>query len=152
MILIIVISHLEFLKSPDSFGAFSQIYSKYIWNSAFAVNFFFMISGFGMMLGSLRRIPNEKLRVPALKEGFQYGIAHIKKIYPLYIVTVLIGLILGVKSNWADFHAQPLYWTRLEALRFGLSVTLLQSMTGSSYFSHAYNGVAWFLSCLFCIY
>lgn len=33
-----------------------------------------------------------------------------------------------------------------------MNIPVLQSATGMSFFTHAYNGVTWFLSALFCIY
>lgn len=37
-------------------------------------------------------------------------------------------------------------------IQFILTSTLIQSTTGILYYSHLFNGVAWFLSCIFVLY
>lgn len=49
MIMVIVISHFEFLAELPNFRDF---YSTYLHNATFAVDFFFLLSGFGMMYWS----------------------------------------------------------------------------------------------------
>lgn len=50
MIFLIVLSHMEFLRNC-SFGDF---YQTYLHNPTIAVDYFFMLSGFGMMFSYLR--------------------------------------------------------------------------------------------------
>ena len=50
MCLVIILSHLEFLANANDFG---PIYRTYLHNPYLAVDFFFMISGFGMYLAPL---------------------------------------------------------------------------------------------------
>jgi peptidoglycan/LPS O-acetylase OafA/YrhL len=45
MIFVIVISHLEFLNNYS----IGNVYQQYFHNPTLAVDFFFMLSGFGMM-------------------------------------------------------------------------------------------------------
>lgn len=89
MIMVIVVSHFEFLEQVESFGRF---YTTYLHNATFAVDFFFLLSGFGMMLGNLGRINDKDLKFPKISESLSYGINHVKKIYPVYLATILFGL------------------------------------------------------------
>ena len=110
-----------------------------------------MLSGFGMMLGSIRRVSLSELTKPTLKDGVVYGIKHIKKIYVIYLITMAIGLIATVFLEF--YHGKSiLFVLLLNATKTFLAIPLLQTATGTMMFGWAYNGVCWFLSCLFCIY
>ncbi len=150
MIMIIVISHLEFLGSEMNFGAFGAFYKSHIWNSSFAVNFFFVISGFGMMLSNLERVTIDSIKLPTLRDCLQYGKNHIKKIYIIYILTIIIGFICELCIGISNNNTLSVIVKSIIKLLF--AIPLLQSATGLETFSHAFNGVAWFLSSLFCIY
>ncbi len=148
MIMTIVIGHLEFLKYVESVNDY---FPKY-WNfQILGVNFFFLLSGFGMMLGNLRRIVVEDTKCPTLMDGVNFGVKHVSKIYPLYIVTMVIGLVASVLL--AFYHEMSIFkilWHN--AVKLVLAIPLIQTSTGMREFGWAYNGVCWFLSCLFCIY
>lgn len=148
MIMIIVISHFEFLKECGAFGSF---YYKFLYNATFPVDFFFLVSGFGMMLGNLSKYSDEKIKMPSIKENITYGISHIKKIYPVYIATIIIGLLWNIAGGIYR-HTDAADIAMREFVKLAVNIPLLQSATGMFFFTHAYNGVTWFLSCLFCIY
>lgn len=148
MIMVIVLSHFEFLFNVDGIGDF---YESYLWNAGFAVDFFFMISGFGMMLGSMKKTSLQELSRPSVKDCLKYGISHIRKIYPVYAATIVFGVgaelvIALIKSNLS------ISWGVHEFVKIVVNLLLMQSATGMAHYTHAYNGVSWFLSCLFCIY
>ena len=148
MIMVIVVSHFEFLENLPSFGVF---YQNYLHNATMAVDFFFLLSGFGMMLGNLSRIKAEELRFPSAKDCLKYGIRHVKKIYPVYIVTIAFGLCAQI--TFAVYKSKiGLSFILKQLLKLFVNIPILQSATGMSVFTHAYNGVTWFLSALFCIY
>ena len=152
MIVLIIIRHCNFFTLEDNFGSFALFYKTYLWEANLPVNFFFIISGFGMMYSSLVHVNVSEMEFPKLKDGLNYGIKHIKKIYPLYIGTILFGLIAGL--CFEVYNENPLLhtfvWNKLIQLLF--AIPLIQSATGITQLSHAFNGVAWFLSSLFCIY
>ena len=115
------------------------------------VDYFFLLSGFGMMLSNLKSIQTKDLAFSSVKDNVSFAIKHVKKIYPLYITTILIGLLYDVILRLLDgdtFSTIFLY----DSLKLALAVPLLQSATGTMTFGHAFNGVGWFLSTLFCIY
>ena len=148
MIMTIVICHLEFLKYVEPVNDY---YPKYWSFQTLGVNFFFFLSGFGMMLGNLRRTAIDEIKFPTLKDGLNFGIKHVKKIYPVYLATMAVGLVASIML--AIYHEKTLFeivWRN--AAKLLLSIPLLQTATGTMVFGWAYNGVCWFLSCLFCIY
>ena len=148
MIMVIVVSHFEFLEPLNGFGSF---YTIYLHNATFAVDFFFLPSGFGMMLGSISRTRIEEMKFPKISDCLAYGIKHIRKIYPVYILTIFFGVCAEAvdaiyKSNFTfNFILR-------EIVKIIVNIPVLQSATGMSFFILAYNGVTWFLSALFCIY
>ena len=153
MMMTIVLSHFSFLEDLGKIGAF---YSSHLQNGTLGVVFFFVLSGFGMMLGKMARLknphpPHTHHNSFFLKEGIIYGIRHVRQIYPVYMATIVIGFLV----NLADGICQSesiLNFLKRELVRFLVHIPLLQSATGMKYFAHAYNGVSWFLSTLFCIY
>ena len=148
MIMVIVVSHFEFLETLENFGDF---YIKFLKNATFAVDYFFLLSGFGMMLGNLSKIQDENLKLPKFSECICYGINHVKKIYPVYIATILFGLCVRIVSALYKSKFSSTFVFR-ESIKLLINIPLLQSATGMMGFTHAFNGVTWFLSALFCIY
>ena len=148
MIMVIVVSHFEFLEQVESFGGF---YTTYLDNATFAVDFFFLLSGFGMMFGNLGRISEDELKFPKISESLSYGINHVKKIYPVYLATILFGLF--AQTAYAIYSEKFSFgFVCKEIIKLIVNIPLLQSATGMMIFTHAFNGVTWFLSALFCIY
>ena len=144
-ILIIVFSHFEFL---EKYGEFGIIYSSYIHNPTMGVDFFFMLSGFGMMISSIIKDPACSKSVGGLKGMVVFGIKHIKKIYAPYVFSLLLGIPYYCLTC-GDFILIGLAKC---AVYFSVDLTLFQSATGIMAFSHSLNGVCWFFSSLFCIY
>lgn len=110
-IMVIVICHFEFLRELQPFGDF---YQKYIHNATLAVDFFFMLSGFGMMFSSQNSPRPADDKCPSAADCLRYGIKHIRKIYPVYIATICFGLacniaIIFIKSKPVAQSGQPHY-------------------------------------------
>ena len=140
MVMAIVFCHFEYFAYIYPINV---VYPEY-WNfQVLGVDFFFLLSGFGMMLSNLNKQPTLKLRPRVI--DVNYGIQHVRRLYPLYIVITLLCII-------PSLYFEPYFGLKYEIPKFILSISLLQSLTGMMYFAHAYNGVAWFLSSLFCIY
>lgn len=147
-ILIIVVSHLEFLKNYSSFGGF---YWQYLHNAILGVDFFFVLSGFGMMLSNINHFGFDIYNKLSIKSSLEYGIRHIKKIYPLYITTMLIMIPYYVID--ATSHGKTVADIIVICiLKWTACISLTQSLFGVIWLSHAFNSVCWFLSCMFCIY
>lgn len=141
MCCIIVLSHFEFLGNLNVVGGG---YTRYFHNAVMAVDYFFMLSGFGMCLSSRR--PEKSLR-----SKLEFATNKIKKIYPAYI----ISLIIMIPYTFFDIrqHGCSIINSGMKSLfLFGVDLSLLQSIAGMTFFSHSLNGVCWFLSCIFICY
>ena len=150
MIMLIVIIHLDGII--QYLGEFGEIHHR-IFSETYmmAVDFFFILSGFGMMYGNLLKIKDEELSIPSITDGLKYAINHIKKIYPTYIATILFGLIIVVVKELIA-NTVSIKFCIKQIIQLIINISLLQSATAMTFFTHAYNGAAWFLSSLFCIY
>ena len=85
------------------------------------------------------------------KSARQNGIKHIRKIYPVYILTIFFGVCAeAVYAIYKSNFTFNFIWH--EIVKIIVNIPVLQSATGMSFFTHAYNGVTWFLSDLFFIY
>lgn len=139
MCLIIMLSHLEFLAN----SVYGSWYQHYLHNPTMAVDYFFMLSGFGLYLSGKRVNCS-------LKECFSFAISKVRKIYPAYIISLIISIPYYFFSN---VDRVGVWLASLKTIIvFGIDLTLLQSITGMMGFSHSLNGVAWFLSSLFICY
>ncbi len=148
-IMIILFSHFEFLQQ---YGLFGKVYWAFFHNPTMGVDFFFMVSGFGMMLSSLRRDPHGTASIGGISGLINFGKNHIKKIYPVYVVFLLSGIPYYLISLNIE-NVKALFNGIIKCvIQFVVDLTLLQSSTGYTGFSHSLNGVCWFLSALFCIY
>lgn len=143
MMTVIILSHCEFLENT-SIGYF---YSRYLHNATMGVDFFFIVSGFGLYLAFMKNAAQFK-KVPMF--DFRGGIRRIRKLYPLYICTMLISIVPYCGSRLHDQSLQTVVVNSI--VKFVPSLFLLQSLTGLTTFSIAFNGVGWFLSTLFILY
>ena len=144
MMLSIVFSHFEFIKQFLNDNTYRAIH-----NPTLAVNFFFVLSGFGLMFSDIKRNPNNSNNL-SIKNSILFGINHIRRIYPLYLLITflvfVIRLLIILKKNCMINNLKEL------VLQLFINIILMQSLTGTSYFSQAFNGVSWFLSSIFIIY
>ncbi len=135
-IITIIISHLEFIKD----SVIGEFYCKHLQNATWGVDFFFMLSGFGLYYSYMNKEINR-----SLSDCYSFAVEKIKKIYPLYIISLIISLpcVLFLLSTGS---------LKTNAFRFLLDLTLFQSLFGTTFLSHGINGVCWFLSSLFICY
>lgn len=148
MVMLIVISHQTFLGKISPFNSF---FPKYYSFAVLGVDYFFLLSGFGMMLSNMKRVKTEELKLSSLRDNVVFGINHVKKLYPLYFTTIAIGLVYDLVLRLMDGHALSTILI-YDLVKLAFVAPLLQSATGTMTFGHAFNGVGWFLSTLFCIY
>ena len=140
MCCIIILSHFEFLGKSETFGEF---YMTYLHNATLAVDYFFMLSGFGIYL-SLKRPEC------SIKGALYFAVDKVKKIYPAYIFSLLMGIPATI---YTLLKYSSIGKAVLKLLFFcGVDLSLLQSITGMTRFSHAVNDVCWFLSTIFISY
>ncbi len=144
-IMLIVNTHFEFLMKLNGIG---NVYGTYFKNATLGTNFFFMVSGFGMMLSYLNSGTESTKRLG----GFRFALKHIKKIYPYYCFSMLLCIPHFFIESTLIYGKSLGRTTLFAALRLPLDAVLGQSLTGMTSLSHSFNGVCWFLSTLFCIY
>lgn len=143
LICLIVVSHFEFLLESNIFSDFFQ---HHLQNGRFAVDFFFILSGFGIYYNS-----QEKEIGFSVKESVVYAIKKMRKIYPVYLFSLVFGLIHQISATVGSSSHLGRFILEIIAFLFGC-LSLTQSLTGMRLFSHAINGVGWFLSSLFICY
>lgn len=141
MCIIVIISHLEFLRASILFGT---VYVKYFHNPTLAVDYFFMLSGFGMFLSTKR--PKK-----VFKRILDFATSKIWKIYPAYLFSLVISLPYNLYVLFYNYN--EVWKNFLKFLTFcGIDLILLQSSFGMNSLSTSLNGVCWFLSTLFVCY
>lgn len=148
-IMMIVINHFEFLGQQGKLG---EIYLRFFHSATIGVDFFFMLSGFGMMLSSIKREPNAKANSINVKKLIAFAQSHVSKIYPIYIMMLIFGIPYYLMVGYFEYGKKVAAGVLQAAAYLIMDMTLLQSCTGITNLSHSLNGVSWFLSSLFCIY
>ena len=139
MTMVIVLSHMEFLSETT----LAEPYS-YVHNALPAVDFFFMLSGFGLMYS---RSAKPGMRLRPLGDAAR----RIRKLYPMYLLTMAVSIPYSVYTYWLSGE-NTRQIIQAVVRRVVLCVPLLQSCTGIQSYTNAFNGVCWFLSCLFVLY
>lgn len=137
MFCVILLSHFEFLWNYP-YGIF---YRRFLYNSTMGVDYFFLLSGFGIYYSSRNQAKLEK-------RGIRFAIRKIRKVYPLYVVSLLLSYPYAVMLM-RTYRTDWLYPIVTNLILLLLALTLLQELSGMMVFSHAINGVGWFLSTLF---
>lgn len=81
-IMLIVISHFDFfIPKTELIGT---VFYNYLKNATFGVDYFFILSGFGLMLSDIHRNGSTKYNNITIINSIKYAIQHIKK-YILFI-------------------------------------------------------------------
>lgn len=148
MIFLIVLSHMEFLKYCN----FGHAYELYWHNPTIAVDYFFMLSGFGMMYsflkhGGVSAVGGTDVHLISI----DFAKAKIRKLYLLYVVTMLAMVPMLLAQGW--LHGKSLFMNLgTVAVKLAICAPLVQSAFGTTHLSHAFNGVCWFFSTLALIY
>lgn len=130
----IFLNHCVFLRYTST-GA--SIFEKFFHNGGFAVDFFFILSGFCMYLGY-----SKKFQSIELSRVKSYIFKRIKKIYPLYLLTMLYVFVYSLFTE-AGFQ-----WSSVVDLI--ISASMLQTLTIVK--SQILKGAGWFISCIFVLY
>ncbi|WP_050612378.1 acyltransferase family protein [Ligilactobacillus agilis] len=155
MILTIVISHFEFFGNGIGTGELvsnvGNFYDYHFHNAGMGVAFFFIMSGFGLTYSAfIKNNMNLFTSKWTFSFGYRYAKKKMNKLWKWYIFTIIIGIPLELYGIFAYHDA--IKGLCVFMVRFLVVLSLLQSGTGSTDFSHAFNGVCWFLSTLFILY
>lgn len=148
MIFIIAFTHIYFIGGDGVVGKFIH---THIQNPSLPVEFFFVMSGFGLTYRSLFRGKRAVNGDFSLLKGLKFGIQRMKKLYWLYVLTMasMIPLTILWKNwelnNWTMSGIQTM-------IAFFADLTLTQSIYGMSKIANELNGPCWFISALFILY
>ena len=82
-IFVIVLSHLEFLGQLNC--PFASFYNNHLHNATIGVDFFFIVSGFGLMFSFY----SKPLLKTSPKLSLLFAIKKIRKLYPLVLISFL---------------------------------------------------------------
>lgn len=148
MILIIVITHIYFIGGDDGVGKFIR---THIQNGSLAVEFFFVMSGFGLTYRSLIKGKAAIEGSFSLLKGLTFGIQRMKKLYWLYVLTM--ASMIPLTALWKNWELNNWYQSGVQTLVvFFADLTLTQSLYGVSSIANELNGPCWFISTLFILY
>lgn len=146
LILTIVVYHMDFMWKEVNYP-YGPFFYQYLKNATIGVDYFFMLSGFGIYYSMVAR--DRAIRI-SVKDSISFAKSKVRRIYKPYILSLLIMIPLTVASMTQNHSIK--YAVLGTGAFFGLNLTLFQSATASLTFSHALNGVCWFLSTLFISY
>jgi peptidoglycan/LPS O-acetylase OafA/YrhL len=130
---------LQALRAMAFLGIFLCHSGAYIDWSAFGVSIFFVLSGFLMYYNHRNEDFNISLRNNAI---FSWN--HIKKLYPLHLITMCLAILLEVIWGFRFGFIQERILSNLKYTF--LNILLMQSWVPNSDVSVSLNGVAWYLS------
>lgn len=134
-IAVIILSHFEFVKD----SIIGDFYWQHLHNATWGVDYFFMLSGFGLFYSLYDKDINF-----GFFSSIKFAATKIKKIYFLYVFSLLISL------PWILLFTE--YKISTLSAKFLIDLSLCQSAFGTIALSHGINGVCWFLSTLFICY
>lgn len=145
MLLTIIVSHFEFLGNLDG----TSIYDYCFHNPYMGVNYFFMLSGFGLTFAFFKR-GSFSIEHLNLFNAARFAMKKVAKSIPIYAITMLVmapNQLLATISGGVSAKGVINFF-----LKILLCGGMVQSATGYSGISHAFNGVCWFFSTLFMLY
>lgn len=140
---IVFLSHMEFL-SNYSYG---EIYTRYLHNATIGVDYFFVLSGFGLMAAYRKQKDKSNYCIGG---GIRYGLRKIRSVYSPYMISMIVMIPYVFCVSMAD---NKMGSTVLKTgMKFVLCGTMTQSLSSMLKFAHAFNGAGWFISTIFIIY
>lgn len=129
---------LDFIRAAACIGVL--LFHMHLTLTGFiSVTLFFAISGFLMTYNALDRNDEDP---PTLKGSISFALSRTKKLYKLYLITLIIpllGQLYGVVSGLEKFDGMFVF-------RIASNILLLQSLVPDLNISLFLNGVAWYLS------
>lgn len=138
----IFISHLNFLNKTIFGGIYTLLSYARI-----SVDCFFVLSAFLLC----HKYQDTFMHGVTLKNWKKFIQKRLHKIYPVYLVTLIICM------PWFIYNQKLKGWSieeiaRAFFVRLIQAIPLLQTLIPYDNWANAFNGVAWFLSCLFILY
>lgn len=148
MILIIAFTHFYFLGGSDGIGKYIH---THIQNPSLPVEFFFVMSGFGLTYRSLIKGKVAMEGNFSFIKGLKFGIQRMKKLYWLYVLTM--ASMIPLTALWKNWELNNWALSGIQTMiSFFADLTLTQSLYGVSKIANELNGPCWFISALFILY
>lgn len=148
MIIIIAFTHFYFWGGNDGVGNFIH---THIQNPSLPVEFFFVMSGFGL---TYRFLAKGKMAIESdfsILKGLRFGIQRMKKLYWLYVLTM--ASMIPLTTLWNNWDINDWTMSGIQTMiSFFADLTLTQSLYGVSKIANELNGPCWFISALFVLY
>lgn len=136
---IIIISHFEFLDDT--------IFHHYLLHTSLAVNYFFVLSGFGLYYSMYLK----NYQKPEGKaEGLKFAVGKVKKLYVPYVICLILCAFYRIVTRMSTYGI--LKSIGITCTGFVIDLTMLQSLVPNKTIAHGVNSVCWFMSDLFIIY
>ncbi len=136
MAIVIFISHLTLIPTIK--------FDNFLNNGGYGVIFFFILSGFVIAINY-----KDKFQSITKQNWFDFVKKRVKKIYPLYIFTIILGFLCEIIANSNIWSLQ--YFIK-QGVKLLLCIPMMQTLIPNMAIAQAFNEAAWFLSCLFIIY
>lgn len=141
-IFVIMMSHMDFIEGYVG----GEIWKRFFHNPTWGVDYFFIVSGFGIYLSHLK----DKTDIISLESCIRFAVERIRRIYPLYLIMGISMVPCSIiKDARETILAKAIIKAILKSIGF---TTLLQSALGIECVSRTLNGVCWFLSSIFVCY
>lgn len=148
MILIIAFTHVYFLGGSDNVGKFIHTHFQ---NPSLPVEFFFVMSGFGLTYRSLFKGKVAMEGNFSFLKGLKFGMQRMKKLYWLYVLTM--ASMIPLTTLWKNWELNDWAMSGIHTfINFFADLTLTQSLYGLSNIAIGLNGPCWFISALFILY
>ena len=136
---LIIISHFEFLDNT--------VFHQYVLNPSIAVNYFFMLSGFGLYYSMYLK----NYQKPEGKaEGIKFALGKIKKLYIPYVICLILCAFYRIATRMGEYGLFKAIG--ITGVGVVIDLTMLQSLIPNKTIAHGVNAVCWFLSDLFICY
>ena len=140
--LLIFLNHLVFLKKN---GGGYYLFENFFHNGGFSVLFFFLLSGFCFALGY-----GDKFDSITKENWLQFQIKRLNKIYPLYLVTMVVAIVLKTgKDILSGGSVVKELAEGFVSILWGATMT--QAWIFTPYWGIG-NSAAWFISSIFFLY
>ena len=135
----IIISHFEFLDDT--------VFHQYVLHSSLAVNYFFMLSGFGLYYSMYLK---DYQKPQGKAEGLKFALGKVKKLYVPYVICLILCAFYRIVTRMSTYGL--LRSVGITGMGFVIDLTMLQSLVPNKTIAHGINAVCWFMSDLFIIY
>ena len=124
----IIISHFEFLDDT--------VFHQYVLHSSLAVNYFFMLSGFGLYYSMYLK---DYQKPQGKAEGLKFALGKVKKLYVPYVICLILCAFYRIVTRMSTYGL--LRSVGITGMGFVIDLTMLQSLVPNKTIAHGINEV-----------